>query len=398
MSASSLRLARTIPPSLPLRNRLPTRPPPPFFSILCCAPTPFHRTPVLLQSEFGRSMHKKQGSRKTPAFGRLPQQEQWTGQENSANGHTFKNLDLRGDGKASLEVEGASRADDNEPTVVDWGVLAEAPAERTEHPPTLTVREQRSVDRKKKKVERLMASLAKMNAENWQFKSAKRGVTLDKATDDSERRDETLGEAADDSESPSPPPSEVPSYEEALSKVQSLVELRPCIDNREKKIQAYLRLWKKQGTKVPEPSHQLSSYESQLLATYEIKYKAEFSRIQALLKVTPGSDEHMEEIEAHMQVWEDAYKRKKLREPRPLRRFKELYAKELAKIQSKFNVMPGSDEHKDEIETYMQKWEKARKSLEERMEERRKMRGQVSAEKRRAKIAAKRERKKQADS
>lgn len=252
------------------------------------------------------------------------------------------------------------------------------------------------MDRKKKKVERLMASLAKMNADNWQFKSAKRDVTLDKATDDSERTDETLSEAADDPESSPSPPSEVPSYEKVLSEVQALVELRPCIDNREKKIQAYLRLWRGEGPKVPEPSQQLSSYESQLLATYNIKYRAELSKIRALLKVAPGSDEHMEEIEAHMKIWEDAYKAKKLKEPRPLRRFRQLYEKELAKIQSKYNVTPGSDEHKDKIEAYMQRWEKTRRALEERGEERRKMKGQLSAEKRRAKIAAKRERREQA--
>jgi len=85
-------------------------------------------------------MHKKHGSKKPPAFGRLPQQKQWTEQENSVNGHTFKTLDLRGDGQAGLEVEGAPRAGDDEPTVVDWGILAEAPANPTEPTPALTVR------------------------------------------------------------------------------------------------------------------------------------------------------------------------------------------------------------------------------------------------------------------
>lgn len=129
MSASSLRLARAIPPSLPLRNRLLTRPPPHFLPTLCCGATPFHRTPVLLQSEFGHSVHKKFGSRKLGPFERSPPRKQWGVQrKNDSGGPFFKTLDLRGDGKTGLEDEGPS-ADGEEPTVVDWGVLGEEPKE-----------------------------------------------------------------------------------------------------------------------------------------------------------------------------------------------------------------------------------------------------------------------------
>lgn len=351
-------------------------------------------------------MHKKFGSRKLGPFERSPPRKQWGVQrKNDSGGPFFKTLDLRGDGKTGLEDEGPS-ADGEEPTVVDWGVLGEEPEEdwravprkapekqhdpaktemrvrdqglftkELEHLLTKCEQKQRMVEKKRKKVERLMKSLAKMNEDNWQFKTAKTGLAPDEATDGSE--------------SASPSPSNVPSYEEALAKIQALVELRPCADQRNKQISAYMQLWSKQGPKLKEPE----PLEEAALDLYQEQYKAEFARMQAELGVTPGSYERKEEIEAHMEAWEKASRPKLWKDRREARRFKALYAKELTKIQTKLKVTPGSEEHKDKIEAHMKRWEEKRRAVLERVEERRQTRGQTAALKRNAKLARKREQK-----
>lgn len=353
-------------------------------------------------------MHKKFGSRKP--FERSPQRKQWAVQRKNDSGDPFKTLDLRGDGKTGLADEGAS-ANEEEPTVVDWGVLSEEPEEdlgvftrkapeqqlpenqhnpaktelrvrdqrlftkELEHLLTKCEQKQRMVERKRKKVERLMKSLVKMNEENWQFKTAKNGLAPDEATDGSE--------------SPPPSPSNLPSYEEALAKIEALVELRPCADQRDKQINAYMQLWSKQGPKLKEPE----PLEEAALDLYQEQYKAEFERTQAELGVTPDSSERKEEIEAHMETWEKASRPKLWKERREARRFKELYAKELTKIQNKLKVTPGSEEHKDEIEAHMKRFEEKRRAVVEKVEERRQTKGKIAALKRSWKLARKREQK-----
>lgn len=319
---------------------------------------------------------------------------------------------MTSDGKTGLADEGAS-ADDEEPTVVDWGVLDEgeepeedlgvftrkAPGKQLpenqhnpaktelrvrdqglftkelEHLLTKCEQKQRSVEKKRKKVERLMKSLMKMNEDNWQFKTAKNTLAPDEATDGSE--------------SPPPSPSNLPTYEEALAKIKALVELRPCADQRDKQIDAYMQLWRKQGPKLKEPE----PLEEAALDLYQEQYKAEFEKTQAELGVPPDSSERKEEIEAHMETWEKASRPKLWKEGREARRFKELYARELIKIQSKLNVTPGSDKHKDQIEAHMKRFEEKRRAVVEKVQERRRNKGKTAALKHSLKLARKRDQK-----
>lgn len=89
MSASSSRLARTILPRLP--RQFPHRPPtrlPPFLPILCCEPTPFRRTPILLR-----------------------------------NGDSYTKRTAKWD---HLDLEDDFEAEKNAPTMVNWDNLAGA--------------------------------------------------------------------------------------------------------------------------------------------------------------------------------------------------------------------------------------------------------------------------------
>ena len=115
MSASSARIVRAIPPSLPrgrFLRQLPTRP---LYSLhsLCCGPSPFRPTPALLRDPLEFWFPPTSGTSKD-------------------KGEKTEKAAAEGEDKddVSQEVEEAFPADDELPTIVEWDALTEPPEVR----------------------------------------------------------------------------------------------------------------------------------------------------------------------------------------------------------------------------------------------------------------------------
>ncbi|KAK1835962.1 hypothetical protein QBC39DRAFT_340093 [Podospora conica] len=379
MSAGSM-LARAI---LPPR-RLPTRPPPHFLPVLCCGPTPFRRTPALLFDKFDKVF-----DRDKVVVRRVPMREP-------------KSVRT---GKLDLDLESSSKAEDAAPRVVDWGSLGslsgqpeETPAMRKESPWQIKTRNRlekkaqkgvldkaavplwkkekraaKSVLRLTKKQETRTKTLQKMNQEMAQYKAAKSGITPGEEPPYEEDEEDEEGtpaghiEPANDAYWNSRPfHTDASEYQAELLKIQAELNVAPGSGEHQEEIDAHMRRWQ---------DDMLNRH-----LQFRARWENALRKIKAELKVHPRSGLRQDEIDAHMAAWEEkAVRRANAKKvPREIRRYKQLYEKELAKFQAKLGVTPGSGEHQEEIDSHMRKWEEKRKKLEATMKERAEKRKEVA--------------------